>query len=149
MASKYKSGKVIALVLTALIIGFAPLIHALCVGQPVSALSTHVMADGSSMTMPNLGSKAEEPATTEVVTGIQTYLMSNNTLGAIGDSSLIGLIALTLAPACFVLVGLLLSRRLRVWSVKILQVIQSRWQPPPIFHRPTMVDLTSLGISRT
>jgi hypothetical protein len=145
MSSRSIRGRAIAFVLAALIIGFAPLVHAMCVGETHTATSAHMMADGSSMVMPDSGDASAD----DVSTGIaQASAMTQNS--AMTQDSAMVLIALSLAPAFLVLLGFRLARRSSRDSLQIeVRRAIARWRPPPIFHQPTMVDSLSLGISRT
>jgi len=128
MAKRKLRFRATALFLAALIFGFAPLVHSMCVGEAVS-VSQHVMTDGTLMA-------------TDV---------SQHDADHTDEGILLGLIALTLAPAFLAL------RRLWRYFKQLLSAPQLTnrldrrldCKPPKILHRPTMVDLTSLGISRT
>jgi hypothetical protein len=141
--------RAIAFVLAALILGFAPLVHAMCVGQTHNASASHMMADGSIMFMPEAGSAPLSNAS-PIVSEAKVIGLTAEAGGPTGDLTLLGLIALSLAPACLVLLGLRLMRRVNRDSLQVaVRIKAASWRPPPIFHRPTMVDLLSLGISRT
>lgn len=163
MSARSIRGRAIAFVLAALILGFAPLVHAMCVGQTHNATSTHMMPDGSTMAMPD-GSTMVMPEVNAATTTLEaptvfqsvlTVLRGTagelvNPVGSVNELTLLGLIALSLAPACLVLLGLRLARRVTRDSLQVaVRRAVATLRPPPILHRPTMVDLLSLGISRT
>jgi hypothetical protein len=108
-----------------------------------------MMADGSTMVMPEAGSAPVSDAS-PIISEAKVIGLTTEVGGPIGDLTLLGLIALSLAPACLVLLGLRLARRVTRDSLQVAaRRMVASWRPPPIFHRPTMVDLLSLGISRT
>jgi hypothetical protein len=147
MSMRRIQGKVLALVLAALIIGFTPLVHAMCVGQTPMTTSAHMMADGSAMAMPSIHQQHQQLHQDQAeVSG--TGIISNS--GVQDGMILLGLIALSLAPACLA--------KIRVWFSRSTRREKQKhsagngppnWRLPAILHRPTMVDLVSLGISRT
>jgi hypothetical protein len=103
------------------------------------------MADGSLMVMPDSGAASADEVSPAVAQG--NALMQAN---AMPQGSAMVLIAISLAPAFLVLLGLRLARRSSRDSLQIeVRRAVARWRPPPIFHQPTMVDSLSLGISRT
>jgi hypothetical protein len=117
--------------------------------------STTVMPDGSTTVIPEASAAT---TTLEVPTVFQralTVLRVNagelvNLGGSVHEISLLGLIALSLAPACLLLLGLRLARRVTRDSLRVaVRRVVGTWRLPQISHRPTMVDLLSLGISRT
>jgi hypothetical protein len=149
MATRSIRSRAIAFVLAALIIGFAPLVHAMCVGQTHNVSATHMMADGSTMVMPEAGS-APASGAEPIISEAKVIGLTTEAGGPMDDLTLLGLIALSLAPACLVLLGLRLARRVNLDSLQVaVRRKVASWRPPPIFHQPTMVDLLSLGISRT
>jgi len=150
MSMRRIQGKVLALVLAALIIGFTPLVHAMCVGQTPMTTSAHMMADGSAMAMPSIHQQHQQHQQHQLhqtlVSG--AGIISNS--GVQDGMILLGLIALSLAPACLA--------KIRVWFSRSTRREKQKhsagngppnWRLPVILHRPTMVDLVSLGISRT
>jgi hypothetical protein len=154
MLARSIRGRAIAFVLAALILGFAPLVHAMCIGQTHNATSTHTMPDGSTMVMPEPSGAITLEAPTafqSVLTGLPENageLASPG--GSFNELTLLGLIALSLAPACLALLGIRGARRVTRDSLQVaIRKVIAGCRPPPIFHRPTMVDSLSLGISRT
>jgi len=95
--------------------------------------------------MPDSGAASADEVLPAVAQG--NALMQAN---AMTQGSAMVLIAISLAPAFLVLLGLRLARRSSRDSLQIeVRRAVVRWRPPPIFHQPTMVDSLSLGISRT
>jgi hypothetical protein len=153
MSMRRIQGKVLALVLAALIIGFTPLVHAMCVGQTPMTTSAHMMADGSAMAMPSMHQQHEKHQQHQQLHQDQTEVSGTGIISNAGVQDgmiLLGLIALSLAPACLA--------KIRVWFSRSTRREKQKhsagngppnWRLPVILHRPTMVDLVSLGISRT
>lgn len=142
-------GGILALVLAALILGFAPLIHALCIGQPSVTSSTHVMADGTVMTMPATG-QAMASSSIEVSSS-DTFASAVTSHNNTSDSSgLIGTIALSLLPAFLVAVLCWLFRKPIQDAISDpANLLDRLMRAPPLLLRPFSVDLNQLNISRT
>jgi len=153
MSMRRIQGKVLALVLAALIIGFTPLVHAMCVGQTPMTTSAHMMADGSAMAMPSMHQQHEKHQQHQQLHQDQAEVSGTGIISSTGVQDgmiLLGLIALSLAPACLAKIRVWFSRSTRREKQKYSAGNgPPNWRLPAILHRPTMVDLVSLGISRT
>lgn len=129
----------IALSLAALIIFFAPLIHAICVSAPMTTGTAiaHVMPDGSVMQM---GSDANAETQGNPTSPAQpTAPVEKNVF-----------IVLVLAPALTLLLAViyLKHKELLVFRLQNSHVVGLA-KPPPIRIGLTRVNLIELGISRT
>ena len=142
-------GGILALILAALIVGFAPLIHALCIGQPSVASSTHVMADGTVMTMPATEQSIGTSSTDTSASGTYASTATSHS-GAPDTSGLIGTIALSLLPA-FLAAALCWLFREPIHDAlsNPAHLLERLMRAPPLLLRPFSVDLNRLGISRT
>ena len=113
------------------------------------------LPDGSTTVMPEASAATTTLEVPTVFQSVLTVLRGNagelvNLGGSVHEITLLGLIALSLAPACLVLLGLRVARRVTRDSLRVaVRRVVGTWRLPQISHRPTMVDLLSLGISRT
>lgn len=146
--------KWLVVALTALLVGFAPIYHALCV-QPasVSSTTTHVMADGSVMEMHKASETgANTPMVAESFThaSIQAYSPLAQSGSPFNGNDPLTVIVLFLLPACLLLIGLLLAIRKSIEVQRLEPTFRNLVVRPPIRgFRPHSVDLLQLGISRT
>jgi hypothetical protein len=159
MTNRASAGKWLALLLTSLILGFAPLFHAVCIGATAAHGSSHTMADGTVMSItshsPNDLSMSHQAPTLYEPT-LQTLTLQTPTLQApltkaFGSSlSSLSQNLLLLVPALVILLGFWFARHRASGPYrKCQQTLFRGLHPPAVLHRPTMVDLMSLGISRT
>ncbi len=129
----------IALSLATLIIFFAPLIHAICVSEPMTTGTAiaHAMPDGSVMRM---GSDANAETQGNPTSPAQPT-------GPVAPNFLI---VLVLAPALTLLLAALYLKHkdLLVFRFQTSHVVGVA-KPPPIRFGLTTVNLIELGISRT
>jgi hypothetical protein len=144
-----RQSRFLALIVTALIVGFAPLIHALCIGQPSDTSSTHVMADGTVMTMPASEQSMESPSTDAPTN--RTFESTTTSHSSAPDTSgLIGTIALSLLPAFIAAVLCWLFRKPIQDAISDPpNLLGQLMRAPPLLMRPFSVDLNRLSISRT
>jgi hypothetical protein len=154
MTTRASAGKWLALLLTSLILGFAPLFHAVCIGATAAHGSSHTMADGTVMSItshsPNDLSMSHQAPTLQTLT-LQTPTLQAPRTKAFGSSlSSLSQNLLLLVPALVILLGFWFAkRRASGHDRKCQQTLFRGLHPPAVLHRPTMVDLISLGISRT
>jgi hypothetical protein len=146
--------KWLVVALAALLVGFAPVYHALCV-QPdtTTSSSTHVMADGSVMEMHKASEiVANTPMLAKSLNGasLQAYSpLAQSDLPFKGNEPLT-VIVVFLLPACLLLVGLFLAIRKSTELRRLELTLRNLVVRPPIrSFRPHSVDLLALGISRT
>lgn len=160
--------RVLALILGALFIGLAPMIHAFCVVPAAAALTSdsmttmvHAMVDGSTMVM-------AIPATTPLSTGTQSAGLttpstsfapsvsssassSTATIGLVTTAaSTFGSILIAIGLAVFLFFGIRRCAKMRAESTSRAQTPPSRQQrwPAKLELRPYAVNLNFLGVSR-
>lgn len=137
--------------IVALLAGFAPIFHSLCIQATSTSASIHIMADGTSM-----GN----------ATGFDTTIALDSTANALavshdpapfsapekplGEGNPLTLVALFIVPACLLLVGLVLLFRKATelkCSVRFFTALLAR--PPTWRYFPNAVNPLAWGISRT
>lgn len=143
--------RLLALVLGALFVGLAPLLHALCVAPVAAATSmVHIMADGSSMVMGDVTSQSGTASGNAIASAIAIASASPSPSPTVVPSTL-GSIIVAVGLAVLTFFGL---RR----CAQTPSILSSRATGPPtgsdrwpgrILLRPYAVSLDSLGISRT
>lgn len=138
--------KWLVVTIVALLAGFAPIFHSICIEATQNGSASHVMADGTVMVMSSSSDSKSSQAThvnSEIPTPMQEPGLPNG-----GDP--FSLVAMFIVPACLLLVGLLIVVRKSV----VLGIMQRfyRFQsarPPTWLHFPNAVNQVALSISRT
>jgi hypothetical protein len=131
--------------LAALIVCFAPVIHALCVAAPTDATHTfsHVMPDGQTMVMGDPAAPTVAPSTAATRSTDDAVkadsIVFQSLLGVVLVAGGIALTLVACALACLRLVRSPLARE---------RLIHNVWHPPPGRPRLTL-SLHELSISRT
>lgn len=148
----------LALLLTLIVLGFAPLFHAMCIGQANTKVHTHVMADGTIMSTMNNMAHANHvmPQASHSAVAFSVATQASEATPLESWSFSVGALhpgqnLLLLVPAIIVLLlGFWFAKPRGSTALHRCQRIRFRGlRPPQILHRPAMVDLISLGISRT
>jgi hypothetical protein len=152
----------VAWVVVALMVALAPLFHAICIAPAETASATHVMADGTVMTVASPADHAGQPVeavestaatAATAVTALTSPGMLANAMPATGllDAAEVVIIVVALSGlAVLSLVGF--ARRCRML---LARSIPPRRGPAAAIRRDvcawssTDVDLRRLGISRT
>jgi hypothetical protein len=136
------------MIVAALMVGFAPIFHALCVQPMNHSISSHVMADGSVMQMsPSV--HLNNPAGTAKLSLIEKITQNQGGIPLDGGEPL-SMIALFIVPACLLLVGIFLAIRKSHYLVfQRILLPKIYLKPPRISYFPNYVDSLALGISRT
>ncbi len=150
--------RVLALILGALFVGLAPLVHAFCVSPATTLASsttatsmTHVMADGSTMVMALPGETPLAIGTTETVSTVASVEKTVAAASEPSATTLIGSILVAVGIAILTFFGI---RKCAQWRAERIAPARDtplgrrRW-PEQSFFRPYAVSLDSLGISRT
>lgn len=136
--------------IVALLAGFAPIFHSLCIQATSTSASSHIMADGTVM-----GIAPQADTTTMSDTPSLTQAVNHNEapvktpLVPLGGDPLT-LVALFIVPACLLLVSFLLLFRKTTelkFSTTFFTALLAR--PPTWLHFPNAVNPLALGISRT
>lgn len=144
------TAKWLVVTIVALLAGFAPIFHSLCIQATQFSSTSHVMSDGTVMyhaphtdTQPTSGSMTHNQSDTTDPTPVKSPGVP---LG--GDP--LTLVAMFLLPACLALIGFLLATRKLVeqkFSDTIFRLQSAR--PPTWRHFPNAVNSLAFGISRT
>jgi len=161
--------RLLALVLGALVVGLAPIVHAFCVApsanatssgvssaMPVATTMTHTMADGNTMVMAVQSTVVTEPATKTFMPHAvsATTLSSAHSSAVTVETSLVstlGSIFIAVGLAILTFFGIRRCAQLRAAIVARSRASpprRDRW-PEKLTLRPYAVSLDSLGISRT
>lgn len=138
----------LVMIVAAVMVGFAPVFHALCI-QPVNhSISSHVMADGSVMQM-NPSVDLNNSAAMDPLSLIEKLPQNQGGMPLDGGEPL-SIIALFIVPACLLLVGIFLAIRKSHYLVfQRILLPKNYLKPPRISYFPNYVDSLALGISRT
>jgi hypothetical protein len=136
------------MIVAALMVGFAPIFHALCVQPMNHSISSHVMADGSVMHMsPSV--HLNNPAGNAQLSLIEKLPQNQGGMPLDGGEPFT-IIALFIVPACLLLVGIFLAIRKSHYLVfQRILLPKIYLKPPRISYFPNYVDSLALGISRT
>jgi hypothetical protein len=133
---------IFALLVVALLVGLAPLFHAICVAPPapgsLNAVVTHVMADGTVMAI-----ASTEPSTSAAVADT-----SGAPLEWMGG---LGTILIAAGVAALLILGLRYCRHLllRLSGIPPRLAVRRSTAPFTRARARSPVDLDALGISRT
>jgi len=144
---------IFALLVVALLVGLAPVFHAICVAPPASgslnAVVTHVMADGTVMAI-----ASTEPSTSSAVAAL-----AQDPSAAVADSSSaplewmggLGTILIAAGVAAVLILGLRYCRHLllRLSTRPPRLAVRASTAPFTRARARSPVDLDALGISRT
>lgn len=148
----------IALLLTLIVFGFAPLFHAMCIGQVNTKVHTHLMADGTIMSTMNNMAHANHVMPQASHSGVPFSVVAQASAASPLESWSLSVGALHPGQIMLLLVPAIIVLLLCFWLAKprgstalhrCQRILFRGLRPPQILHRPTMVDLISLGISRT
>ena len=136
--------------IVALMAGFAPIFHSLCIQATQTSSSSHIMADGTIM-----GMAADAGTTTASGSTTHAHAVSHdqvpmNTSGMPLGGDPLTLVTLFIVPACLLLVGfLLLFRKTTELKFSTTFFTNLLARPPTWRHFPNAVNPLALGISRT
>lgn len=137
--------------IVALMAGFAPIFHSMCIQASSTSASSHIMADGNIMGI-------ESEADTTMVSDSTAHALAvshdqapvNAPGKPLGAGDPLTLVALFIVPACLLVVGFLLLFRKSTelkFSETFFTALLAR--PPTWRYFPNAVNPLALGISRT
>jgi hypothetical protein len=152
MLTKQIFSKYLTLALASLLIGFAPVFHAVCLGPLHNSIDTHVMPDGSLMTLVHepetyLEQHVGSPKDAVVISPISGVF--NNIAESPDDPVSILLTVLPAVVFLFVLVYTLRQQKSFAPTAALLPSYRKREHQNTKNDSITSVNLLSLGVLRT
>jgi hypothetical protein len=136
------------MVVTSLMVGFAPIFHALCIQPMNHSISSHVMADGSVMQIIpsvdfNNSGAPDQLSLIEKLPQIPGGM-------PLDSGEPLSLVALFIVPACLLLLGIFLALK-KSHNLVFRKIFPPKinLKPARIGYFPNRVDSLALGISRT
>lgn len=159
MKSRNRGAVTIVMILVGMLVGLAPLLHAICIAPPAGAVGSsisHVMADGIVMAVTAQTTAAETPAagaaeTLPMIAALGTAVAEVVDLApTTGLGVMLGAIVLVAGLAMLTILGVRFCRSRAVLVASIAWVVPRSILPEPALARPpTDISLLALGISRT